>query len=473
MQSSGKTKSVWKRVRRGLLLALVIKLGIVWFLLSLWWQARPTITYRAFDLYRQQYVENLPEHRAWDPIHELARAHWLRPPESSALFERFPPERGWPTYAEGIEFAGKRTEQLAIIRNAAMRPVLGYDYADQAAWAPEQTLANDTKFHGAIRNAIRLLMMDTHAADDQGDVERITANIEAILGLGRVSSQSPSLKVAMMGSGASASALRELALLSDRAWGSMSNDQLMRLERAFASMPRIEGDAILVANQRLIDDHMQRLFTDDGSGDGFICEKGVEYLADVNQIPEKKRRELFRYMMLLNIRTIGRREASAIANDAMAAARAWASLPVWERGALEYKTPSKAAALELALLPVLVAIKTIDSQASLFGSASLRSDAGRMVIAAHRFRREHGAWPATIQALEPMLGSLPLDAFTGRPLQFSIRDDRPFVYSVGNDRDDDGGRSLPARDGYKAALWKPLGDPDIVDADHVLFPNAE
>lgn len=473
MQNLGKTKSVWKRVRRGLLLVLVIKLAVAGFFWLRWLQATPTITYCAFDLYRQQYVENLPENRTWDSINELARDQWLRPPESSALFERFPPERGSPTYAEGVEFVGRRTEQLAIIRNAAMRPVLGFDYRDANAGTPEQTLSRDTAFHGAIRSAIRLLMMDTRVADDQGDVERITANIEAILGLGRVSSQSPSLTVAMMGSGAAASALRELALLSDRAWGAMTDDQLMRLERAFAAMPRVEGEAILVANQRLIDDHLQRLFTDDGSGDGFICAKGVEYLADVNQIPEKKRRALFRNMMLLNVRAIGRREVSAITNDAMATAKAWFALPLWERGVLEYKPASKAVALELALLPALVAVNTMDSQASLFGSASLRSDVGRMVIAAHRYRREHGAWPATIQPLQTMLGALPLDTFTGKPLHFSIRDDRPFIYSVGNDRDDDGGRSLPSTEQYKAALWKPVGDPDIVDGDYVLFPNVD
>ena len=64
------------------------------------------------------------------------------------------------------------------------------------------------------------------------------------------------------------------------------------------------------------------------------------------------------------------------------------------------------------------------------------------------YHREHGKWPESFGELSPKyLPSLPADPITGKPLHYKIVNDRPIVYSVGIDGDDDGGRLAKNKDG--------------------------
>ena len=79
-------------------------------------------------------------------------------------------------------------------------------------------------------------------------------------------------------------------------------------------------------------------------------------------------------------------------------------------------------------------------------------------IAFELYHREHGAWPKTLDELSPRwLPSVPVDRITGKPLGYKIVDDRPLVYSVGKDRDDDGGRAPfeRRRDTRRRIRWRP------------------
>lgn len=64
-------------------------------------------------------------------------------------------------------------------------------------------------------------------------------------------------------------------------------------------------------------------------------------------------------------------------------------------------------------------------------------------VAAERFRRAHGMWPASLEALVPVfLPSLPIDPFGGGPILMARRDDGLTIYARGLDNEDDGGRVL-------------------------------
>jgi hypothetical protein len=70
-------------------------------------------------------------------------------------------------------------------------------------------------------------------------------------------------------------------------------------------------------------------------------------------------------------------------------------------------------------------------------------DGARIGIGLELYRRTHGNWPASLDKLVPRwLSVLPADRITGEPLRMAIVDDRPIVYSLGPDRDDDGGRAI-------------------------------
>ena len=108
-----------------------------------------------------------------------------------------------------------------------------------------------------------------------------------------------------------------------------------------------------------------------------------------------------------------------------------------------------------------------------------RSDGIRVAlmagIALERYRRDHGVWVESLEQLMPTyLTALPVDPFTGKPAFYKIVNGHPLIYSVGADRDDDGG-SIPINphtgkpDSKYAAAWQQSND-NPIDGDWVLYP---
>lgn len=102
-------------------------------------------------------------------------------------------------------------------------------------------------------------------------------------------------------------------------------------------------------------------------------------------------------------------------------------------------------------------------------------DATRVAIAAERFRRANGAWPEDVEQLVPRyLPTAPRDPFADGPLRIRTTDDGLMVYSIGADRDDDGGRH-----GELARRWidpdeaGSIQQGDDAEGDWVLVPEPE
>jgi hypothetical protein len=81
---------------------------------------------------------------------------------------------------------------------------------------------------------------------------------------------------------------------------------------------------------------------------------------------------------------------------------------------------------------------------SKLGAASRRKHAHvrclAAALAAERYRREHGAWPESLEKLVPgHLAEVPLDPFDGLPLRYRRLADGVMIYSVGQDGIDNGG----------------------------------
>jgi hypothetical protein len=91
-------------------------------------------------------------------------------------------------------------------------------------------------------------------------------------------------------------------------------------------------------------------------------------------------------------------------------------------------------------------------------------DAVLVAIALQLYHRREGTWPASLNQIVPgLLPRVPVDQFDGKPLRYRLIEGRPNVYSVGPNRQDDGG-AFPA-DGTSG--WKAL------TGDWRLFPPAE
>jgi hypothetical protein len=91
--------------------------------------------------------------------------------------------------------------------------------------------------------------------------------------------------------------------------------------------------------------------------------------------------------------------------------------------------------------------------------AALRSAAA--ALAAERYRLAHGRWPESLAELVPtFMAKRPLDPYDGAPLRSRRLEDGCVIYSIGEDRHDDGGNlvrkwwpSPPAGTDIGFRLW--------------------
>jgi hypothetical protein len=120
----------------------------------------------------------------------------------------------------------------------------------------------------------------------------------------------------------------------------------------------------------------------------------------------------------------------------------------------ERRTATEAIEADRAGAPELARLDFSDPVgfAKLFQLAQARGRCAVAAVAAERYRLRHGAWPA---ALAPEC--LP-DPFDGQPLRYHRLADGIVIYSIGEDRADDGGRlsddsSPPAGTDVGVRLW--------------------
>lgn len=114
-----------------------------------------------------------------------------------------------------------------------------------------------------------------------------------------------------------------------------------------------------------------------------------------------------------------------------------------------------------------------------------RTEGAMLGLALERYRLATGAYPESLDALVPLyIETMPVDRVNGAPLQYQITDAGPAIYSVGEDRDDDGGRapgtftavSFDSIDEWSQRTDTPRwgrranGDQETPDGDWVLWP---
>jgi hypothetical protein len=228
-------------------------------------------------------------------------------------------------------------------------------------------------------------------------------------------------------------------------------------------------------------DWLQRGFTDDGSGNGHIVARGfadamhapgLEWIAELE--PEWLRDLAAPFPAL----GVGSRKDQLAAYDrviALVERRLGTPLHTWP-------TPDETKVLldELAshgarYAPVLVMGDNAPLIAATIRPSVMRRDGLLVAIALELYRREHGDWPASLEALVPeYLPSVPMDEFSGTPMRYEVRDGAAWVWGVGSDLDDDGGvRPIPPNGDFEVTHWRGVGSRNTSpapDGDWILFP---
>lgn len=409
--------------------------------------------------------------------------------EFNAEIEQIPDEdRAWPLYVEAYGQVGASPDDLTtvndelrqwvaahaaaaeIIRQAAARPHIGAPLSDVVS--PEMSRAGAARVGspaptdfpeaaenpmvlsvllpqlGATRAFNRLLVAEALAAADDGNGALAAENIAAMVGLARHARDYPLLICDLVSFAAVQLAWETLARCLQGDPDLFSADSLAQMRLAFAAFGGGERLPLrLEWEQKLYLDLIQRIYTDDGRGNGRMTRQGLELINElggslrhVDGSPAGgsplARFDVWKYA--------DRREAVELYERLMAAAEEDFSRPPWQRDPPIY-VPVRDEVFEQSdtnpLLRLIVGAYTRAAETA--DEATLHRDAALIMLAVAQRRLDTGAWPGSLDSLVPeYLDAVPVDPADGAPLRYTLRDGEPHerrLYSVGPDATDDNG----------------------------------
>jgi hypothetical protein len=463
---------------------------------------------RAWPLYRDALL-------ALDPIKTTGEDDAANEnPNSTAV----PGDAEWPQMERMLR---QHPDAVLQLRTAASRAGLGFVpdtsfaaftpadrqlfgvtvTAEERAKAAEETLEDrwlvSTLLPNVqqLRSAALVLAADARRAAIDGDGKAALADVEAMLGVSRHCRESPFLVCLLVADRVQVFAfdvVRDVLSQQPELW---SEANLRDVAHSIAAA-KIDWHRGTEGERASIYDAMQRLYTDDGDGDGRITSEGLrripflismlEPVWEVQQLGTKPQLSAIAVAAVAPAGLLGmasRAEIVAVYDRYMDRQEATLDQPLWEMepDPLETGVDDWSTYQKLRFLPLTILLPSISPVRNAVERNRGARDGVLLGIALELYHREHGTWPNSLDELAPRwLPEVPVDRITGGPLLYKISDDRPLVYSVGVDRDDDGGRvparvdELPNSDMASPDHFQiqPVTDP-IFDGDWVIWSAVE
>jgi len=460
------------------------------------------------------------EQRAW-PIYRAAALATPRPPRGIELGEVRPGDEQWDAAAA---YVNENADAVSRYGTAAALPRIGAVYSDQtdvelllksephrnraeiesevSQRKPEDNpMAFDIRLPQlfVLRDAARLLRVDAYVAAERRESERALDDIHAMLGTVEHAAQMPflvsdlvSLSIFDVANDLVGHLLYKNAELFD-------DRQLVRLSHEIAG---VRGGVLSInaGKERIVfEDLIQRIYSDDGRGDGILTGEGGRLLNDVTVSPGEDIAGGLAGSRLaapvLGALLAGRAEMRARYDEIMSLNEAEARTPIWEcedsAAEAEMLRIRESRGEWIRYLPISVLMPSLWRASPMQWYSTQRRDTTLVALALELYRREHGDWPASLDALVPtFIPTIPRDQYDGGPLKYRITDGGPLVYSVGVDRKDDHGRVDAGSKGRRRA-WQwvspdkaraarndphwgsPTRGDEIADGDWVLWPPAK
>lgn len=488
----------------GAVLALLFVAYAVMFVL--YNTGKPNVT-RNYVAEMRAEVEAIPEEdRAW-PVY--LRAIRLLDGEAWARADH-----DWlvaPTRDEAAAWLDEHAEGIAMVRDAAAKPALGYRFSHRVDPELEmaygrsveaEPIADDDPLNGVIvgvllpylrelKQMAQTLWIDARVAIEAGDGDRFVSDVDAVLGM----ADQVRAGGFLIGDLVSISLVSLAARTIDEALvasaSTLDDEALRRLAHRLNAYPSDGGPIIRVSGERtFFEDFLQRVYTDDGKGGGVPTAEGWRLVSQLSSEPAMPQptigERIFGPVTLLTF--ADRRAMREEYNRLIDLALAEHATPMWNRGAS--RVDAELAAMTADPLKKM-RFQIVYSMAPSLGAALQQADmlaarraATSAAIAAELFRRRSGAWPASWDDLAPdLMPATPIDPFTGRPMGLRIVDGLPRIYSVGQDLDDDAGAWVFDDDGevvnHRAGDWLPREEVErlktdspreLFDGDWILFP---
>jgi hypothetical protein len=385
-------------------------------------------------------------------------------------------------------------------------PVLARARADRLGvdFSPAQPADNPDLVGGLmphlwiLRRASAVLLGDAELAVAEGKPDQTTQNILAVERLAVFVQENPFLLSQRMSFSMQQRCIETVARILHEYPDVAAKLDLSAISQAlhdtFVGMDLARA---LDADLWMYEDVAQRVFSNDGQGDGIVTNAGLDFLHSLMvsafdmtmETPDQDKA----WKQWLDTYTRNGRFATRSQDRAlyMIYYNAWRddfAVPPWQRAS---KNPSDDLIAENILpseyrpknIPFAIC-STIIRPAPNSVSRKQRqlwceTAATRAAIAAFEHRIANGDWPATLAEIDTTYSPEPfIDAYTGKALLYKLTEEGPLIYSAGTDRDDDEGRP------YKGALsyppWQTVEEIsnldtrelEDLDGDWVLYPPS-
>ncbi|MCA9110675.1 MAG: hypothetical protein KDA52_12040 [Planctomycetaceae bacterium] len=507
---------LWRRTWQATFVSVVFLAAVCLFLLVRYVWAEPTIT---FDIVAEHDEINreIPEYdRAWPHYRNglvlIDRRREFRDADGKVVIveegmEGGPSHPHWPQVKEYLAemevpiqlfIAGAQCEKLGFINrdpgNNAWRrwesPTGTWENYNEPGTPGYHILLAQAQ---DLRMVLRYLKGATYVALEEGDGQRAMILLSAMMNLPDHARQSFDGAMADLVAFAHVRTISQLVITAVLEYPDLfSADDLNRLSHGLEKL--LGGRPFEIrwtGERRLIDDFLQQTFTEDGQGNGQFTIEGIRLLlSQLEGIGEKE--------MFPELNGLPEQAAEALENTKFELAAAAIIARIADRRTVQEKmhelseldfetfcdplTPLdesrfhqetesllKSADRER-LLPVAVLYGTRFSHNYNYGRqvawTNMIHEAALASIALEQYRRRQGKWPDDLSALTPQfLPVVPRDPYStdGVPLMYRVEGAQPLLYSIGPNRQDDGGTPPPD-------VQYPL---ESDEGDWVLLPSSE
>ncbi|MBN8598613.1 MAG: hypothetical protein J0L78_13160 [Planctomycetes bacterium] len=491
---------VQRAIRLGVIGTTVLVVGAYTLVAIRFYIGSPTISRNIRNELNAPILAVPKAQRAW-PVYRNALSVMVNPP-SPGLDNSDPAASQRAPISPFVSPAGAKTNQAALaeIRRGASLPALGAILNDPEDRVQAQHLARlsgqknweSTEYPlppddspavhillpqlGTLRSFARLLAQDARDSFAAGNGQQ---GGEDLVAMARIAMQS-----------------REAGfLISDLVSLAIGDLAMANMRRALTQTPELLSDAALGdfaaalrsmgPRERLVrfdserlsfEDSLQRSFTDDGNGDGRLTPAGVRYLASLMEFgpdsPNSPANSEFVSAPLQASIGPGRKAIREQYFGILQRVEDWGKEPAWrrsERPVVDSKPWSVANPLSF-ISVLLPAITNAVEAADRFDTSR---EATLAIIDIELFRRKHGRLPEQLaEVFGDFKPKLPLDLADGQPLRYKRVGDSYTLYSLGSNKQDDGG--TPAKNSSEESQISSFRYlPPPAGIDWVFFPWIE
>lgn len=461
------------------LAALLLAAAVAYAVLAWrYYSGEPTIA-RNYTAEYNETIEQIPEQdRAWDLYIET---YSQLAPLPERLLKSWPAIAAQhPAYPEALAYLGAHQGVVELTHKAASLPHIGARFSDaidprmheaglrhRPEFAAPYVPASENPLLmlvqlpelGHLRLSAKLLTFDAHVAATAGENDRVVRDITSMLGIAGHAVEEPFLISGLVGIAIQHLAINTTAEIIHDYPDLFTDDQLQELAHRHAAFMQGQPLVDFTGERWFFEDVVQRVYTDDGNGNGHITAEGVRDLLQLMGTNSTSFEEFGPAPIapIAAALVADRADMTAMYNELMTEAERDLTLPMWE-----YETRSDARTKieriaadpiqRVRYLPIVLLMPALEKASQVAEQSRQRRDALLTGIALELFRRHNGAYPGALDALVPdYLPAVPPDRFTGKPLNYALIDAQPTLWSVGVDRDDDQGRAPEGRD--QSSQW--------------------